>query len=1331
MSAVFASFAPSKDFVRAPQAMIGAGGGGKDTGGQSRVAVEDPDTLQSIAYAKLLDVIGEGQIGGLVNGLKSIFLGGVPLENDDGTMNFSGVTVDVRNGTQNQEYIPGFASVQTTDTLGTQVRHDIPIVHQIDNPDANAAYITLAVDALALQDPKNGDVHGSSVTMRIEYQAQNAGFVNWGDVTITGKTRSRYQRGIRVDLGGVGPWTLRISRLTVDSDSATLSNNTFVDFITSIVDHKFNYPNTALIGIQIDARQFSSIPERSYLVDGIQIRVPNNYNPVSRTYSGVWNGGFIIAQSDNPAWCLYDILTSTRYGLGNYLDVNQIDKASLYQIGQYCDEFIDDGFGGTEPRFTMNCVLQARADAFKVVQDLCSVFRGMTYWGAGTLVAVQDAPRAAVKKFAYANVVNGMFQYVGSQRKDRHTVCQVTWNDPNDGYKQAIEYVELEEALNLYGYRPTDMVAFGCTSRGQAHRAGLWLLWSEFLDTDALTFQTGMEGSTLLPGEIIMVADPLRAGARMGGRVKSATVNSAVLDASVPFVTGHSYFFYYVDSTGTDRSVGVINPGTSTTDTIHFVSSVPAGQIPQPADVWVLSGVGVIEPQTFRVLGVKESAANIYDVSAITHTPTKFPAIDSGTLLELPPIGMGGGLIALIPSNLAIFDTTYVMAPGLLGSKLVLSWSGNTSSYILQWRAASGGWNSITLGSPTYELLGVTEGISYDFRLYGVAADGQKSAALESTYTVLGKSAPPGPCTALAAVGAYREIDLTWANPEDLDLDHVEILEAIDNDPTHATVVGTSVTQAFARVGLNTGGKITRYYWVRAVDTSGNVGPLNSNLGTVATTILVSTSDFDELIQTDQLAQDVVSDIAGLVEGTVIGQIPDLVASEIADKLVGLTADSTTVTADDTTHFAGTQSFMSTVLEGDLALQQQLDISAARIDENSAAIQTEQTARADADTAMATQITTVAAQTGVVQATLQDEITARTDADTALATRVTTVEAGVGPGVVAAIAEEATARATADEVNATATQTVSASLGTTNAAVQTQSTALVNLQGAAQATYTIKAQIAVDGKVYAAGMGLGVYDSPGGVQTSVYFLADRFSLLNLSNGVLTTPFIIDAGTTYIRTAMIQDATITTAKIQDAAINNAKIANAAITAAQIQNAQIVNAHIVNAQVDRLKIAGTSVTTSAAFDFGYWGGQQWDGNWRDRGFGSISVPENAHLLVVIQNSFDDGASLDLSPGLYAPNKRNFDFRVLLNGGLYGTAELQRTATANWAFDSGDGGSGATISSWTISPQTDWSFCWACFNVSGNISVDIQYRLRNETTAARTFSSATRIFLFTAYR
>ena len=622
--------------------IIGAGGGGKGGGGSARVAQEAPDSLRSKAYARVVDLVCEGEIEGLAAGLQSVYLDDTPIQNPDGSYNFTGVTLETRPGTQQQSYIPGFSSVENEVAVGVECKSSQPVVRSINDPDVDAVRIKVSIPTLSLQDTTNGDLNGTSVSYAIDVQARGAGYVQFLADTVSGKTTSRYQRSYYIPLTGTGPWDVRLRRITADSTQTSLQNKTFLESYTEVIESKLRYPNSALMALRVDASQFTSIPRRSYDLKLLRVRIPSNYFPETRSYNGVWDGTFKVAWTDNPAWCFYDLVTNTRYGLGSLIPESQVDKWALYRVARYCDELVPDGLGGYEPRFTCNLYLQSREQAYKVVQDMASIFRGMAYWSGGAITVTQDAPQDPVYQFTAANVLGGEFAYQGSSAKARHTVALVNWVDPDDFYRQKVEYVEDMAGIARYGVVQADVVAMGCTSRGQANRVGKWLLYSEQSESEIITFHTGLEGAVVRPGDVIKVADSSRSGLRLGGRIAAATTVSVTLDQDLP---AGSWRISVLLPTGAveERQVGSLS-GRMVGVTSAFSTA------PQVGAIWVLASTQV-ETQLFRVVQVAESEPGIHEVTALAHNPSKYDAIEQG--------------LALQPRDITVLSTTPMAPTGL------------------------------------------------------------------------------------------------------------------------------------------------------------------------------------------------------------------------------------------------------------------------------------------------------------------------------------------------------------------------------------------------------------------------------------------------------------------------------------------------------------------------------------------------------------------------------------------------------------------------------------------------------------------------------------------
>lgn len=495
------------------------GSGGKK---KKKKPKEAKNSLQSTAVAKVLDLLCEGEIVGLNDGARSIFFDQTPIQNADGSYNFKGLTWDFRSGTQDQDYIPNVADGVSTDfNVGATVKVSTgSVVRAIADSACDAIKVRFGIPSL--QNFKtNGDIVGSEVRLTIEIKEGNGTYALRVDDTIRGKTASLYEREYTMPVNSGQPsYQIRVTRITPDSTTTNLQNELRWQSYSKVVNSKLRYPNSALVGLTFDAQEFSSMPERSYLIKGLVVKVPSNTSTNfdgSLTYYGTWDGSFRLSWTSNPAWCLYDLLSNTRYGCN--CPESSLDKWAFYTIGQYCDEQIPNGKGGSEPRFSLNCYLQSRERAYDVINSLCSAFRGLAYYDSGTITALCDRPRDPTRLFNDSNVGEDGFEYAGSDIKVRHNTVAVTWNDPLHRYQQRIESVEDQADIVKYGVRQTEITAFGCTSQGQAHRLGKWLLIGELVETDTVTFKTAAEGIPVRPGEVIKVADSKRSAKAQWGRI--------------------------------------------------------------------------------------------------------------------------------------------------------------------------------------------------------------------------------------------------------------------------------------------------------------------------------------------------------------------------------------------------------------------------------------------------------------------------------------------------------------------------------------------------------------------------------------------------------------------------------------------------------------------------------------------------------------------------------------------------------------------------------------------------------------------------------------------
>lgn len=868
--------------------IAGSGGGGKGGGGSARVAVEAPNTLKSKSYAKIVEVLCEGEIEGLVNGAQSIYLDNVPLQNSDGTFNYDDVVIETREGTLAQNVTKIGGTTESTISIGTEIKQAIPVLHTISNADVDRARVSIRLPSLTKQNTSNGDLNGSSVKLKIDYNPNGTGWVEppvgsstvkldinsftgvtkvegsakltsqsaseyyctgqsgnncrtvtkyssstatlqynkddagWvtfktatfkgkeqavpffldvvktstykirvvlssgsgsisflnghvpsGEVTISGKTTSPYERDYEFNLTGSAPWIVRVTRLTEDSDDVSLQNKTFLSSVTSVFEEKFRYPATAYVALSIDAEQFSSIPNRAYDVKLLKIRVPANYDPIDRVYTGIWDGTFKIAWSDNPAWCFYDLITSKRYGLGERIDESQVDKWALYDIAQYCDELVDDGTGVLEPRFTCNVLIQTREEAYKVLQDIASIFAGTTYWGSGGdgfqgIVPVQDKPQETYSyAFNNSNVVDGVFSYQTANNNTQFNTVYVTYNDPLDEYKQKVVYVSDDQLIAQDAYvNETSVVAFGCVSKAQAIRLGRRVLYTNKYENDVVSFGVGADGAVPSIGSVIQISDELRAGERRGGRVVEAMSAASVkVDSEFSLLPGVSYKLSVIDFEGNWQELSITN-SPETTDTFTFTPTVPNGLAKNSP--FILSD-SQLEASLYKVVANSEADQHIYNISAVKYDPSKYGYVDD--LIPLTQVDESNADLTASVSNITATEVLY--ADGTtIRSKLLVSWTPAkfSSSYLITWyNSADNVSTTISLSNPSYEIIDTTPSF-YTIKVVSYNLFGTPSVPLSVEVEVLGKLANPADIVNLDVRAFSNAATLTWDQHADLDV---------------------------------------------------------------------------------------------------------------------------------------------------------------------------------------------------------------------------------------------------------------------------------------------------------------------------------------------------------------------------------------------------------------------------------------------------------------------------------------------------------------------------------------------------------------------------------
>ena len=715
---------------------------GRKKGG-GRAPTEAANTLRSTQIAEVQILISEGEAQGLVNGLKSVYLDGVPLQNQNGTFNFEGVAFAYFPGTQGQPALPGLATVQNEVAVAVQVDQATPVVRTITDAEVDHVRVTINVPQLTVQDTTTGDLQGSAFEFTIEIQANGAGYVERHRETIKGKTTSAYSKAVRIELAGSAPWDVRVKRITADPANANIVNRFAWASYTEIVSVKLRYPNSAVAGLRVGAESFNHLPTVAFDWLGQRIKVPSNYNPLTRVYTGVWNGTFTTAWSNNPAWVLYDMVTQPRYGLGQFVPAALLNKWTLYAIGQYCDAAVADGRGGTEPRFTCNLSLESRAEAYNVLQDLAAVFRGLVFWASGAVDFAQDAPSDAGHLFTPANVVDGLFTYSDTSEKTKHSMFVCWWSDLTQFGKRVPE-VYIDEALVArYGLRELELQPIGVASRGQAARACRWARHSEQLEGEIVSFEVGSDGVAVALGRVFKIADPSEAGERLGGRIKAATASAVTLDAGVVLAGGEVYTLTVLqpdpaDATKLLTETRAVTNAAGAATVLNLASAYSAA--PAAGSVWLLESTG-IAATPWRCIGIEPvDGENRFRITAIAHNPSKYAAIESGLKLDSRPISRLR-LAPPKPASIAASETTYRIGD-VTRSRVTVSWPEPMKGlmYALAWRLNGGAWVNLPVQSAnSADIDGLAAG-TLDLEVRSANGLGNTSLPVSATITVVAQA---------------------------------------------------------------------------------------------------------------------------------------------------------------------------------------------------------------------------------------------------------------------------------------------------------------------------------------------------------------------------------------------------------------------------------------------------------------------------------------------------------------------------------------------------------------------------------------------------------------
>ncbi len=1013
--------------------------GAKGGSSKPRTPKESPDSLVSIAYARLIDLISEGEIYGLVNGSASIYLDETPASTSGGS-SFSGFSWEQRTGSQDQSYLAGFPQVENEINIGVEMQASAPWIRSVTNPDLSAVRINFAVPRLVKQNASNGDTTGYRVEYAIDVAVGMAAYQEVLKGAFDGKTSGGYERSVRIDLpAGAGGWRVRVRRLTPNSTTSTIADTVNIKSFTEIIDAKFRYPNSAIVGVSFDAETFGgSVPRRGYHARGRIIRVPSNYSPETRTYTGIWDGTFQLAYSNNPAWVYYDLLLHPRYGLGDRIDASQVDKWGLYQIGQYCDQLVSDGQGGMEPRFVCNLYLQKRADAYKALQDIAAVFRGITYWGAGQAIVSADMPADPVYTYTNANVKNGKFSYKGSKRSTRYSAVLVGWNDPSDMYRQKVEYVQDDDAIARFGVQTTEITALGCTSQGQAQRAGRWALLTNLLETETVTFSVGLDGIRARPGQIIRVADNARAGRRIGGRLSAATATVITVDKVEGVQSGDELTCILPSGVAQTRSIVAVDG--------HQLTVAPAfDAAPVAQSVWAWESTS-LAAQRYRIVSIAESGPLEYAITASKYVEGKHAAVDSGAIISQRPITAIPSSVQAAPTNIrAISD--WMIEQTMAVTTMTILWDAapGATRYDVEWKRGDGAWvYAGRVGGTEIDVVGIYAG-TYQIRVRALnSLDVTSPWGYSEAIDLAGKAGTPPAVAFLNAVPEVFGIRLEWGFPAGAeDTLRTEIQYGSTQTEQDALHLGDYAYPAntHTMAGLSAG--VTFWFRARLIDRSGNIGPWSGwVMGQSSADASVILEYITGQITESELGQH-LTDRIDLIDGpatnpeTVAGRVKAeadaRVAAIQAEAVARANADAAEAKARQDGFVAEAQSRTAAILVESQA--------------RATAISTEKTERQAADENLSQRIDTVSASSAGNAAAIQQEATARADADSALSSRIDTT-AATAAGNAAAITAEQTARANADSALSSRIDTVTATAATNAAAITAEQTARANADSA-------------------------------------------------------------------------------------------------------------------------------------------------------------------------------------------------------------------------------------------------------------------------------------------
>ncbi|EME7058343.1 host specificity protein J, partial [Pseudomonas aeruginosa] len=1066
--------------------------GRKGGSSKPKQPVEAPDSLRSVATAKILLAVGEGEFAG-VPSERDIYLDNTPLMDPSGNLNFPNVKWEWRAGAVDQDYIPGIPAVENETSVNVELRSDTPWVRSLSNTQLSAVRLRFAWPALQQQDT-NGNIGGYRIEYAVDLATDGGAYQEVLREAVDGKTTTRYERSRRIDLpAATNGWQVRVRRLTPNQNNNRIADTMLIAGYTEVIDAKLRYPNTALLYVEFSAEQFSNIPAVTVDCRGRKVQVPSNYDPETRAYLGIWDGTMKQAWTDNPVWHTYDIVTNDRFGVGKRIKAWMVDRWEMYRISQYCDQLVPDGKGGQEPRHTCNLNLQSRAGAWELLRDLTAIYRGMAYWAQGQLKIQADIPRATDVDFAYtrANVIDGRFSYGSASERTRYSRALVSYDNPANNYDTDVAVATDKRLQRRYGDNPVEVAAIGCTRESEAQRRGKWAILTNSQDR-TITFRTGMDGAIPLPGWVIPVADALLAGREIGGRISAVAGRVITLDRDTQVKAGDRLFLNLPSGKAEARSVQSV-AGRAVTVTTAY-SETPLLEL-----VWTLDADDLAVP-LYRVMKVSQPERGVFEITALQYEPGKFSAIDTGAKLESRPISVIPITTVAPPASVTL-TSHYQFDQGLAVSTMTIAWPAveGAVAYDVEWKKDSGNWIRLPrAGTTSVDVTGIYAG-GYLARVRAVSAFDITSVWKSSILTQLsGKTGAPPALAFLRTTSGPWKIGLEWGFPASgaADTAYTEIQQSVTpgGSEQNATALGLFAypTDTHTLTSLAAGARLA--FRGRLIDRTGNVGPWSAWVDGISST---DASEYNELITKEyvesalgeQFFADIDQmqvDISGLQDQ--IDNLTDVLAYDPtktyakndivrvgnrlyqAKQAVPLNASPPNATywadigqsietANGLAQQVATNTADITELDG------KVEAAASSLDVLQAAARREPATGEKAD-ALKGWDTIARAAT---------EVTVRANEDEAQAKRTSLLEArtATAEGRITTV-EQVTAsdrQATAQRIDQ-----LSAEVGSNSAVIQTTSQAVASLDGNVQALYSVKLQAHANGQSYAAGWQLG-FDS--------------------------------------------------------------------------------------------------------------------------------------------------------------------------------------------------------------------------------------------------------------